>query len=39
MYFPVEFSDDKSNINSHILWELSHYFPENYKDFIVKYTD
>ncbi len=34
---PVEFSDDKSNINSHILWELSHYFPENYKDFIVKY--
>lgn len=35
--FPVDFNEDQSNINSHILWELSNYFPETYKDFNVKY--
>lgn len=34
---PVDFNEGKANINSHILWELSNYFPENGKDFIVKY--
>ncbi len=34
---PVDFSEEKANINSHILWELSNYFPDNCKDFIVKY--
>jgi len=35
--FPVDFHEDKNNINSHILWELSNYYPETYKDFIIKY--
>jgi len=34
---PLDFNEGKANINSHILWELSNYFPEKGKDFIVKY--
>lgn len=34
---PVDFNEDHNNINSHILWELSNYFPEKYKDFKIKY--
>ncbi|MDQ3194033.1 MAG: pilus assembly protein PilM [Bacteroidota bacterium] len=35
--FPVDFNEDQSSINSHILWELSNYYPETYKDFNIKY--
>jgi hypothetical protein len=34
---PVDFNEDKSSINSHILWELSNYYPESYKNFNIKY--
>lgn len=34
---PIDFSEDENNINSHILWELSNYYPETYKDFNIKY--
>ena len=34
---PVDFDEDTSSINSSILWELSNYFPDNYKDFNVRY--
>jgi Tfp pilus assembly PilM family ATPase len=34
---PLDFSDTKEKINSNILWELSNYFPENYKDFKISY--
>ncbi len=35
--FPVDFSEDKNIVNSHIMWELSNYFPETYKDYSLKY--
>jgi Tfp pilus assembly PilM family ATPase len=35
--FPVDFNEEQSNIDSHILWELSNYFPETYKNFNIKY--
>jgi len=34
---PVDLSEGKSNINSHLLWDLSNYFPDSYKDYSVKY--
>ena len=34
---PIDFNEDKSAISSHILWELSNYFPDSYKDFNIKY--
>ncbi|MBK8552832.1 MAG: pilus assembly protein PilM [Ignavibacteria bacterium] len=34
---PVDFNEDSSSISSHILWELSNYFPETYKNFNIKY--
>ena len=35
--FPLDFQEDQGSINSHILWELSNYFPDNYKEFNIKY--
>lgn len=35
--FPVDFNEEKNSVDSHILWELSNYFPDSYKDYIVKY--
>lgn len=35
--FPVDFDDEKANIDSHILWELSNYFPSTYKKFNIRY--
>lgn len=35
--FPFDFNEDKGNINSHILWELSNYYPLTYKDFLINY--
>ena len=34
---PVDFNEEKNNIDSHILWDLSNYFPDTYKDYIIKY--
>jgi len=34
---PVDFNEDAGTISSHILWELSNYYPESYKDFTIKY--
>lgn len=34
---PVDFDDEKANIDSHILWELSNYFPSTYKNFNIRY--
>ena len=34
---PLDFSENKEKINSNILWELSNYYPENYKDFKISY--
>lgn len=34
---PVDFSEDKKSIYAHILWELSNYFPDTYKDYIINY--
>ena len=34
---PVDFNEDAGSITSHILWELSNYYPDNYKDFNIKY--
>lgn len=34
---PLDFSENKEKINSNILWELSNYFPDNYKDFKISY--
>jgi Tfp pilus assembly PilM family ATPase len=34
---PVDYSDTKENINSSILWELSNYYPDNYKNFKINY--
>ncbi|MEZ4688735.1 MAG: pilus assembly protein PilM [Ignavibacteria bacterium] len=34
---PVDFEEDNSSVTSHIIWELSNYFPDTYKDFNVRY--
>ncbi len=34
---PIDFTEDAGSITSHILWELSNYFPETYKDFNIQY--
>jgi hypothetical protein len=34
---PIDFSESKEKINSDIIWELSNYFPENYKNFKINY--
>ena len=34
---PIDYKEDTSNIHSQILWELSNYFPDNYKDFKISY--
>jgi Tfp pilus assembly PilM family ATPase len=34
---PVDFNEEKSQINLHILWELSNYYPDSYKNFNIKY--
>ncbi|MCX6160094.1 MAG: pilus assembly protein PilM [Ignavibacteriae bacterium] len=34
---PVDYSDDAGSINSNILWELSNYFPDSYKNYKVNY--
>ena len=34
---PIDFNENKNNINSLLLWELSNYYPDNYKDFSVRY--
>lgn len=34
---PVDFNEDAGSISSHILWELSNYYPESYKEFTIKY--
>ena len=34
---PIDYSDDAGSINSNILWELSNYFPENYKNYKVNF--
>ncbi len=35
--FPIDFTENQDSINGHILWELSNYFPDTYKDFNIKY--
>jgi len=35
--FPIDFQEDQGSINTHILWELSNYFPGSYKEFNIKY--
>jgi hypothetical protein len=34
---PVDFSESKEKINSDIIWEISNYYPENYKNFKINY--
>jgi len=34
---PLDFADSKEKINSNILWELSNYFPEDYKNCKISY--
>ena len=34
---PIDFNESVSNISSWILWDLSNYFPDNYKNFKVNY--
>lgn len=34
---PVDFNEDAGSISSHILWELSNYYPDSYKEFTIKY--
>jgi Tfp pilus assembly PilM family ATPase len=35
LILPVDLTDSKSTLNTKIYWELSNYFPDNYKDFVV----
>lgn len=35
--FPVDFNEEQRAIDSHILWELSNYFPDTYKNYNIKY--
>lgn len=34
---PIDFSEKKEKLNSNILWDLSNYFPECYKEFKISY--
>jgi len=34
---PLEFSDEAENINSSLIWELSNFYPENYKNFKINF--
>lgn len=34
---PIDFNEDISNINSHLLWELSNYYPGSYKNYNIKF--
>ncbi|MBN1634280.1 MAG: pilus assembly protein PilM [Ignavibacteria bacterium] len=34
---PIDYNESASNISSWILWDLSNYFPDNYKNFKVNY--
>ena len=34
---PLDFSENKEKISSNILWELSNYFPEDYKNYKINY--
>jgi len=34
---PIDYKEETSSIHSQILWELSNYFPDNYKDFKISY--
>lgn len=34
---PLEFSDELENINSSLIWELSNFYPENYKNFKINF--
>lgn len=34
---PVDFGESREAVESHILWELSNYYPDTYKDFSKKY--
>jgi Tfp pilus assembly PilM family ATPase len=34
---PLDYSDEVENINSSLIWEISNFFPENYKNYKVTY--
>ena len=34
---PLDYSDEVENINSSLIWEISNYFPESYKNYKVTY--
>ncbi|MCX7833855.1 MAG: hypothetical protein N2490_06570 [Ignavibacteria bacterium] len=34
---PIDFNDSEPNISSFIVWDISNYYPENYKNFSVNY--
>jgi hypothetical protein len=34
---PVDFTDEIENINSSLIWELSNFFPDTYKNFKISY--
>lgn len=34
---PLDYSESKENINSNILWDLSNYYPDCYKEFRISY--
>lgn len=34
---PLDFSDEAENINSSLIWELSNFYPENYKNFKINF--
>ena len=34
---PLEFSDEAENINSSLIWELSNFYPEDYKNFKINF--
>lgn len=35
--FPLDFNEEQISIDSHLIWELSNYFPESFKNFNIKY--
>jgi Tfp pilus assembly PilM family ATPase len=34
---PIDYSEPQDTIRSNILWDLSNYFPQNYKEFVINY--
>ena len=34
---PIDYNESQDTIRSQILWDLSNYFPQNYKEFIINY--